>query len=96
MNAFSDKNAITFQYADTMSRLDTAGEAPAPTGQGLFARMGAALRSLAALPHRLAVINELNMLSDRELADVGLQRSDLGRVFDSRFVAERELVGLAR
>ena len=96
MNAFSDKNSLTFHYTDTVSRLDDAGDLPVPANRGLFARMATALRTVAELPHRWAVINELNLLSDRELADVGLQRSDLGRVFDSRFVAERELVNLAR
>ena len=29
------------------------------------------------------------MLNDRELADIGLSRSELGRVFDPRFQARR-------
>lgn len=42
---------------------------------------------LADLPRRRAVIDELGMLTDRELADIGLSRAELGRVFDPRFQA---------
>ena len=44
---------------------------------------------IAALPQRRAVISELNTLTDRELADIGLHRSDLKRVFDPRFQSGR-------
>lgn len=50
--------------------------------RGLFA-------GIAALPQRRAVISELNTLTDRELADIGLHRSDLKRVFDPRFQSGR-------
>ena len=52
-------------------------------------RVSRAFASLAALPRRRAVIDELNMLSDRELADIGLSRADLSRVFDAGFVSAR-------
>jgi len=39
--------------------------------------------------HRQAAMNELSQLSDRELADIGLGRSDLQHVFDPAFVARR-------
>lgn len=42
---------------------------------------------LAEVPQRRAVIAELNMLTDRELADIGLRRCDVGRVFDARFAS---------
>ncbi len=37
--------------------------------------------------HRQAALNELSQLSDRELADIGLGRSELAHVFDPAFVA---------
>ena len=57
--------------------------------RGLLARIGAALSALMAIPRRRAVIDELSSLTDRELADIGLNRSELGRVFDPRFVQAR-------
>ena len=33
---------------------------------------------------------ELRSLTDRELVDIGLTRSDLGRVFDRSFAQSRE------
>lgn len=52
-------------------------------------RVRAVLAGIAALPRRRAVIDELNMLTDRELADIGLSRADVSRVFDPRFQAGR-------
>ena len=37
---------------------------------------------------RQAVIREMEMLTDRDLADIGLMRSDLPRVFDPDFAAD--------
>jgi uncharacterized protein YjiS (DUF1127 family) len=38
---------------------------------------------------RQAVLQEMQMMTDRELADVGLSRADLGRIFDPAFAADR-------
>ena len=46
--------------------------------RGLWAR-------ITAWPRRRAVIEELPMLSDRELADIGLSRASVRRVFDPRY-----------
>ena len=51
-----------------------------------FRQFAAYLRSL---PQRRAVMNELASLSDRELADIGLHRAEMGRVFDPKFVEAR-------
>jgi uncharacterized protein YjiS (DUF1127 family) len=71
---------------------------PEPRGLHLFARIGSALRWLADLPRRRAVLDELGSLSDHELADIGLTRADLPRVFDADFSAEhnRERFGSGR
>ncbi len=37
---------------------------------------------------RRLVMAELALMSDRELADIGLSRSDLSRVFDPAFAAD--------
>jgi uncharacterized protein YjiS (DUF1127 family) len=41
-----------------------------------------AFRAVAEYPRRRRVMDELSMLTDRELADIGLSRGDIGRVFD--------------
>ncbi len=62
----------------------------APTApRGLRARLAGAAQWLAEQPRRRAVINELATLSDHELADIGLARGDLNRVFDRGFAAGR-------
>jgi uncharacterized protein YjiS (DUF1127 family) len=40
--------------------------------------------------HRHAVIQELSLMTDRELSDIGLSRSDLARVFDPAFAAAHD------
>jgi uncharacterized protein YjiS (DUF1127 family) len=41
-----------------------------------------AFRAIAEYPRRRRVMDELSMLTDRELADIGLSRGDIRRVFD--------------
>ena len=52
-------------------------------------RLGSALaaigNALISYPQRRAVYDDLRSLTDRELADIGLARSDIGRVFDPDF-----------
>ncbi|HEY0419688.1 MAG TPA: DUF1127 domain-containing protein [Acetobacteraceae bacterium] len=62
---------------------------PAPQAPGLFARLGGALRWLIELPRRRAVMDELGALSEHELADIGLSRADVTRVFDPEFAVRR-------
>jgi uncharacterized protein YjiS (DUF1127 family) len=40
---------------------------------------------LVSYPERRAVLEDLRRLTDRELADIGLTRGDIGRVFDPDF-----------
>ena len=42
----------------------------------------------AAWFYRRRVIEEMALMTDRELADIGLSRSDLSRVFDPHFVVD--------
>ena len=52
---------------------------------GFLRRMVAAV---ADWRRRQAVIREMEMLTDRDLADIGLTRSDLPRVFDPEFATD--------
>jgi uncharacterized protein YjiS (DUF1127 family) len=62
--------------------------APKSEGSVVSALRGAASWVAGALKRR-AVINELSMLSDHELADIGLSRADIPNVFDRSFAASR-------
>ncbi len=59
-----------------------------PAGPGFGRKVGRFLADLFAGGERRTVINELTMLSDRELSDIGISRSDISRVFDADFAAE--------
>jgi uncharacterized protein YjiS (DUF1127 family) len=96
MNARVAKEELAILLPNTMSHYfhNDHDYAPQPESEierpGLFARIGAMLSWIAELPKRRAVLDELGMLSDHELADIGLSRVDLPRVFDPAFAADRE------
>ena len=89
MNAPLAKEQIALLMSDSLTYRTPSVEAGPtafrPTAPGLFARVRAAVAHLASLPQRRAVMDELSTLTDRELADIGLNRGELGRVFDPRF-----------
>ncbi len=90
MNAPLAKEQIALLMSDTLSyRAPSVESEPSAFRPTLFARLRAAVAHLASLPRRRAVMDELSMLTDRELADIGLSRAELGRVFDPRFAQAR-------
>ena len=97
MNAPLAKEQIALLMSDSLTYRTSIVEGtdgtvadPRPTfGQLMMQRMTRAVKDLMALPHRRAVLDELGMLSDRELADIGLSRADLGDVFNKRFAGAR-------
>ena len=44
--------------------------------------------AIAAWRQRQEVLREMQMMTDHELADIGLSRGDLSRVFDPTFAAD--------
>jgi uncharacterized protein YjiS (DUF1127 family) len=86
------KEELAILLPNTMSHYfqDEPAYTPAPAAKrsGLLAHLRAALRWIAEMPKRRAVMDELGMLSDHELADIGLTRSDLPYVFDPAFAAD--------
>ncbi len=69
----------------------TDAYAPArPENPTLLQRIGIAAKWIMEMPRRRALLDELNTLSDHELADIGLTRSELNRVFEPAFVAQRD------
>jgi uncharacterized protein YjiS (DUF1127 family) len=65
-----------------------AAEARLAVSQSLARRLGDALAGVVAFLRRGSVMAELNSMNDRELADLGLSRSNLQRVFDRDFARE--------
>ena len=97
MNAPLAKEQIALLMSDSLTLrstvlpgTDNTVAEPRPSALAVLgAKLRAAFASLVDLPRRRAVLDELSLLTDRELADVGLTRAELGSVFDPRFVAAR-------
>lgn len=89
MNAPLTKEQIALLMSGTVTHRTPAVETTHPAAPNLFARMKLAAARLMELPRRRAVLDELSTLTDRELADIGLNRAELGQVFDPRFAAAR-------
>lgn len=89
------KTMTTLAAHESASRLGhyfTAEEeilpmAPVTGFAGLVARFTALRERLAARRNRNTALAELARLSDHELSDIGLVRSDLLRINDPNFVA---------
>jgi uncharacterized protein YjiS (DUF1127 family) len=77
----------SFQDASNTAGLE--GTIAAPRRSNLLAALARVWQSIVEMPRRRAVLAELSLLSDRELVDIGLNRNDLGRVFQPAFVASR-------
>lgn len=90
MNARVAKEEIALLMPTSLSNYaDEPRLSDAEAANGVFAAVMHAVRWLADLPRRRAVLAELNELSEHELADIGLNRSELTRVFDPEFAAQR-------
>ncbi len=86
MTARFAKDQMSFVMPASFSGAQTARGSRRDAG--LSTRIAAAVQWFAALSRRHAVVEELNALSDHELADIGLTRGEIGRVFDRRFAAD--------
>ena len=87
----SDTLAYHGQYVEGLG--DPIGQ---PARDSAFSRLvrNVAAR-ISAYRERRAVLNELAQLSDRDLADIGLSRADLHRVFDPEFAQTCRVGGMA-
>lgn len=97
MNAPLAKEQIALLMSDSLTLRTVAPQGmegtvaePRPSGLSAFARKcRGAWAWLVDMPRRRAVLDELSLLSDRELADVGLTRAELRDVFNPNFAANR-------
>lgn len=68
----------------------TKGRAGGPSSSGTLARwvtaFGASIREHL---RRHRVMSELSRLTDRELADIGLSRSEIGQIYSEEFARRR-------
>lgn len=92
MNASINKTQFAFSLGNFTYIDSTYEEAPDAVAEAPRSKIG---RFLARCVSRLAdwqrrreVIAEMVMMSDRELADIGLSRNDIARVFDPSFAAD--------
>lgn len=97
MSAPLAKTDLVFKLATSQSYIDESYD-PAPrvvaqpAARGLLRQIGDGLAALAlgirGWAARQATLSEMGMMSDRELSDIGLSRSDVPRVFDADFLAD--------
>lgn len=86
MSAQFAKDHVSFFAPANMS----AATRPA-TGTGVAKGLRAVVAWFQAAQRRRAVIDELSMLTDHELTDIGLTRGDIQNVFDPVFANARRL-----
>jgi uncharacterized protein YjiS (DUF1127 family) len=81
MNAFTNKDELALLPATRNGYVSpyNAERASRPT----------LIERITAWFERQSTLAELRKLTDRELADIGLQRSELSRVFEAGFSARR-------
>ena len=88
MNAPLAKEQIALLMSDSLTYREpvvqgTEGVVIETARPGISARISAFVGTMREALERRAVLAELRQLSDRELADIGLARAELGRVFDA-------------
>lgn len=91
MSAISSKAEFVLDASAKYSQPNTTSYGAVRARAGLRDRLASAVQWLAEQPRRRAVINELGALTDHELADIGLARGDLARVFDRDFATARRV-----
>jgi uncharacterized protein YjiS (DUF1127 family) len=93
MSAPIANNHFDFSLGD-LSYINSAYDEPYAPAKPLDHRISAWVGQLVSMfrewRRRRAVIQEMSLMTDRELSDIGLTRSDLARVFDPAFAATRD------
>jgi uncharacterized protein YjiS (DUF1127 family) len=77
------------RLAAIRARDEAIGRAIRDAVVGFFRLLGSIGHFITTYPERRALFDQLTAMSDRELADIGLTRGDLARVFDADFSIAR-------
>ena len=92
MNAQTANDHLTYSLGDASYVSYSYDEPPAADVKTETFSIGewliSAVAAFASWRRRQAVLHEMDLMSDRELADIGLTRADLPRVFDPAFAAD--------
>lgn len=91
MSAPLTKDQLTFSLGNVSyigPYYEDVQERPHLQGGGFGEWIVARARAIGAWFEKQAALRELEVMSDRELADIGLARADLRRVFDPGFNAD--------
>lgn len=100
MTAHTPKTAVRFElpamlsYHSTWDDADYAPRLPQPRRRGTARALLSPMQAIKAALTRRTALGELGAMSDRELADIGINRYDLNRVFDPAFAQEYARRGL--
>ena len=86
----------SFSYHSTWDDADYEPAKPLSLRERLVLAFQGAQARLARWSDRRVALTELSGMSDRELSDIGLTRSDITRVTDPSFIDEYAGRGLAR
>ncbi len=74
-------------YIDSSFNEDSVGPFAEAHRHRLAAWFARQLHRVSEWQHRRAVMQEIAMMSDRELSDIGLSRSDIAHIFDPTFAS---------
>jgi uncharacterized protein YjiS (DUF1127 family) len=87
MSSLTTKSQFAFELPN-LTYIDASLEEANFVARGTPSKpqgLSAWIAAFRAWREKQAAINELDMMSDRELADIGLNRSDVHRVFDQAY-----------
>lgn len=87
MSSLTTKSQFAFELPN-LTYIDTSLEEANFRAAALPSKphgWGALIAAFRAWRERQAAVNELEMMSDRELSDIGLNRADVHRVFDQGY-----------
>jgi uncharacterized protein YjiS (DUF1127 family) len=94
MSVQTSKQAAAFRLPEMLSYHSTWDDADyepvlPPRRRGWAGRLVSSVRrAMTEVPRRRAMQQELSSMTDRELADIGMNRYDVGRIFDPEFARE--------